>query len=101
MFIGQAPDGHNGKQWTGIDGVVGLDMLARDVLADGMNDKGLAAGLFYHPGFAEYMVYEPGQSDNSITAVDMVSRSIAYGNLSYIAYQSLITRDYPINPGVH
>ena len=72
-FVGQTPDGHNGKQWTAKYGVVGLDMLGKDVLADGMNEKGLAAGLFYHPGFAEYMEYERGQADNTITAVAMVS----------------------------
>lgn len=73
VFVEQTPDGHNGKQWTGKYGVVGLDMLGKDVLADGMNEKGLAAGLFYHPGFAEYMEYEPGQAGNTITAVDVVS----------------------------
>ena len=72
-FVGQTPDGHNGKQWTGKYGVVGLDMLGKNVLADGMNERGLAAGLFYHPGFAEYMEYEREQAGNTITAVDMVT----------------------------
>jgi choloylglycine hydrolase len=72
-FKGMTPDGHNGKPWIAKYGVVGLDMLGKDLLADGMNEKGLAVGLFYHPGFAEYMEYEQGQAQNTITAVDVVS----------------------------
>ena len=72
-FNGLTPDGYNGKKWRAKYGVVGLDMLEKDLLADGMNEKGLAAGLFYHPGFAEYMEYKKDQADNTITAVDVVS----------------------------
>lgn len=72
-FIGLTPDGYNGKEWEAKYGVVGLDMLGRDLLADGMNEAGLAAGLFYHPGFAEYTEYERSQADNTITAVDVLS----------------------------
>lgn len=53
-FRGLTPDGYNGKKWMAKYGVLGLDMLEIDLIADGMNEKGLAAGLFYHPGFAEY-----------------------------------------------
>lgn len=72
-FKGLTPDGHNGKKWTAIYGVVGLDMLGKDMLSDGMNEKGLAAGLFYHPGTAEYMPYENGKASNTITAVDVLA----------------------------
>ncbi|NQV01981.1 MAG: linear amide C-N hydrolase [Bacteroidia bacterium] len=70
-FTGLTPDGLNGKKWEATYGVVGLDMLRRDVLADGMNEKGLAAGLFYHPGFASYPAYEKGLADITITAADV------------------------------
>ena len=72
-FRGLTPDGYNGKEWKANYGVVGLDMLEKDVLADVMNDKGLSVGLFYHPGFAEYMEYDRDQAGNTITAVDVVS----------------------------
>jgi choloylglycine hydrolase len=72
-FNGLTPDGYNGKKWKVKYGVVGLDMLGKDLLGDGMNEKGLAVGLFYHPGFAEYMEYEKDRADNTITAVDVVS----------------------------
>ena len=72
-FNGLTPDGYNGKKWRAKYGVVGLDALEKDLLTDGINEKGLAAGLFYHPGFAEYMEYKKDQADNTITAVDVVS----------------------------
>ena len=72
-FTGLTPDGHNGKKWKSKYGVIGLDMLGKDLLADGMNEKGLATGLFYHPGYATYMEYDKAQSNNTITAVDIVS----------------------------
>lgn len=72
-FRGLTPDGYNGKKWKAKYGVLGLDMLEKDLIADGMNEKGLAAGLFYHSGFAEYVAYEKDQADITITAVDVAS----------------------------
>jgi len=71
-FVGLTPDGYTGKKWKGKYGVVGLDLLEKVTIADGMNEKGLYAGLFYHPGFAEYPKYDPKKSDISITAIDVV-----------------------------
>jgi choloylglycine hydrolase len=72
-FAGLTPDGRNGKEWTAQYGFVGLDALLKDMITDGMNEKGLAVGLFYHPGFAEYPEYVPAQASNTITAVDVAS----------------------------
>lgn len=72
-FQGLTPDGYNGKKWIAKYGVVGLDMVGKDLLADGMNEKGLAAGLFYHPGYAKYPAYKKALADNTITAVDVMS----------------------------
>lgn len=71
-FIGLTPDGKIGKKWKAKYGVVGLDLLEKVTLADGMNEKGLTAGLFYHPGFAEYPKYDPAKAEMSITAIDVV-----------------------------
>ena len=72
-FTGLTPDGHNGKNWQAKYGFVGLDMLGKDLFADALNEKGLSIGLFYHPGFAEYMDYDKTEASNTITAVDLVS----------------------------
>ncbi len=72
-FTGLTPDGENGKKWKAKYGVVGLDMLGQDFIADGMNERGLAAGLFYHVGFACYPSYENDKADISITALDVTN----------------------------
>lgn len=71
-FVGLTPDGYTGKKWTAKYGVVGLDMIHKPTLGDAMNEKGLTAGLFYHPGFAEYPKYDPAKADITITALDVV-----------------------------
>ncbi|WP_024850968.1 linear amide C-N hydrolase [Hydrogenovibrio kuenenii] len=72
-FRGLTPDGNNGKKWTGKYNFLGLDAIGKDVFIDGMNEKGLAVGFFYHKGFAHYMKYDKKKARNTITATDMVS----------------------------
>lgn len=71
-FTGLTPEGENGKTWVAKYGAVALDILEHDWFADGMNEVGLAVGMFYHPGFAEYPAYDPGQADNTISPMDVV-----------------------------
>lgn len=71
-FTGMTPDGLKGRTWTAKYGVVALDMLEHDWFADGMNEAGLAVGLFYHPGFAKYPDYDPAEADRTIGAPDVV-----------------------------
>ena len=71
-FSGHTPDGQNGKHWKGKVGFVAIDMLEKNAFCDGMNEKGLAVGLFYHPGFASYLKYDKTLADSTISAVDVV-----------------------------
>jgi|ETNmetMinimDraft_30_1059905.scaffolds.fasta_scaffold41781_2 choloylglycine hydrolase len=72
-FTGITPDGENGMKWKGLYGFVGIDMLSQDAYADGVNEKGLAAGLFYHPGFASYPEYDASKADITISAKNVIS----------------------------
>lgn len=67
-FTGLTPDGQTGKEYVTKYGVVGLDMLGKDLISDGMNEKGLALGMFYHPGYAVYPKYSKANGDNSISS---------------------------------
>lgn len=71
-FVGTTPDGLNGMRWETKYGIAGLDALERPVLLDAMNEKGLTAGLFYHPGFAEYADYDALDASNSMAPTDVV-----------------------------
>jgi choloylglycine hydrolase len=70
-FTGLTPDGNNGKKFTVKHGIVALDMVGKDYIADGMNDRGLAVGLFYHPGYAKYPKYDKANAASCIAAQDL------------------------------
>jgi len=72
-YTGLTPDRNNGKTWNTKYGFVGLDMVGTDYIADGMNEKGLAVGLFYHIGFAEYPAYDKKLANISISAQDVTN----------------------------
>jgi choloylglycine hydrolase len=65
------PDGKEGLTWTGKYGLVGIDAVGKDIIVEGMNEKGLAVGLFYHPGFAEFQAYDPAQASQSLGPTDL------------------------------
>jgi len=65
------PDGKSGLSWQSIYGVVGIDAVGKDIIVEGMNEKGLTVGLFYHPGFAEYQDYDPAQAAQSLGPTDV------------------------------
>ena len=71
-FTGSTPDDKPGARWMSHHGLVGLDGLNQPFLLDGINDKGLACGAFYLPGFAEYEAYNPREADKSIGPSEVV-----------------------------
>ena len=72
-FGGATPEGKGkGHKWTSKYGIVGIELLEDDILADAMNEEGLTMGLFYHPGYAEYSEFDPGKATTSISLVDLI-----------------------------
>lgn len=71
VFKGRTPDGRGGYRWKGKYAVVGTDMLEKEVLADGFNEKGLALALLYHPGYAEYARYAPDRAGETMGPTDV------------------------------
>jgi choloylglycine hydrolase len=63
----EMPDGKKGLAWTTKYGTVGLDVIEKDLLIDGMNEKGLLVNLFYHEGYAEYAEYDPKKAAKSVS----------------------------------
>ncbi len=65
------PDGKPGLSWQAKYGAVGIDAVGKDILVEGINEKGLAVGLFYHPGFADYQPYDPAAASQSLAPTDV------------------------------
>lgn len=60
-FAATGPGGKPGLVWTSRYAAVGLNAYGVTVLTDGMNEKGLAGGILYFPGYAGYS--DPAKTD--------------------------------------
>ena len=56
----------DGLSWASRYGVVGASAYSSTYFVDGVNEKGLAGGLFYFPGFAEYEDVTPAHYSKSL-----------------------------------
>ena len=70
-YTSRVAEGTDGLTWETVYGAVGLDVLEKDHIQDGMNERGLSVNVFYHPGFAEYAEFDPASADRSIEALDV------------------------------
>lgn len=70
-FAGEVPGGGEGLRWRNRHGYVAIDGLEDGTALDGMNERGLAVGLFYHPGVAEYAPYDPAEQSRSLGPADI------------------------------
>ena len=59
---GTTPDGKEGLKWKSKYANVGANGFGLPVIVDGLNEKGLAVGLFYFPTMAGYMPYTPADA---------------------------------------
>jgi choloylglycine hydrolase len=67
------PDGKAGMKWKTRYGFVGISMLHKNAYVDGLNEKGLAAGMFYLPGFSKYPAYQSDKASSSMAPTDLLS----------------------------
>jgi choloylglycine hydrolase len=64
----------SGLRWTSEYGVVGMNAFGQPgTLTDGMNEKGVYAGLLYMPGFCEYTAAEGADPAELISVIDAVA----------------------------
>ncbi|MFM8936079.1 MAG: linear amide C-N hydrolase [Vulcanococcus sp.] len=73
---GNGPNGTigNGLAWISCYAVVGLNVLGlKDIVPDGMNEKGLASGLLYFGGYAKFQAVPSGQAQRSINSAQLLT----------------------------
>jgi choloylglycine hydrolase len=71
-FQSTTPDGGKGIAWKAKHGFAGVLLLNR-VINTGMNEAGLAGGMFFHKGFAEYAGYDPAKAAVSMAPSDLLA----------------------------
>jgi len=65
-FKGTGPDGKPGKTWTSKYAATGMNAFKLPVLVDGVNEKGLAGGILYFPGYADYTTAADADAGESV-----------------------------------
>lgn len=67
------PDGINGMKFTARFGYVGLAVEQKEFVAEGLNEAGLSAGLFYFPRYGKYEPYDAAQAKQTIADLQVVA----------------------------
>lgn len=71
-YRGTLPDGASkGLQWTVKYGFVGMNVEGVPVVTDGMNEKGLAVGSLYIPGYVKYQPYSPLKASSTLAQFEV------------------------------
>jgi choloylglycine hydrolase len=72
-YKGTAPGMTAGKTWATKYMIIGANALGSDYLSEGMNEKGLSVGAFYHSGYADYQTVNDKEFPNTIGSWEVVS----------------------------
>jgi choloylglycine hydrolase len=67
------PGGIEGMRFTARYGYVGLAVEQKEFIAEGLNEEGLSAGLFYFPGYGAYEAYDPERKAKQISDLQLVA----------------------------
>lgn len=67
------PDGATGMRFKTKYGYVGLAVEQSDFVTEGLNEKGLSAGLFYFPEYGKYEPYSKENASRSMADMQLVS----------------------------
>ena len=71
------PSGTDGVKFKAKYGFVGLAVEQQEFMVEGVNEKGLSAGLFYFPNYGKYQPFDPMQKDKSLADFQVVSYVLA------------------------
>lgn len=67
------PSGRNGMDFTAKYGVIGLSVVQKEFIAEGINESGLSAGLFFFPRYGSYQAYDPAQNARTLADLQVVA----------------------------
>ena len=70
---GNNGDTGSGMRFTAQYGYVGLAVEQKEFVAEGLNEVGLSAGLFYFPNYGKYEQFNPDMKDSTISDLQLVS----------------------------
>lgn len=71
-YTATMPDQKQGLTWKSKYGFTGISVSDDKFIAEGVNEKGLSAGLFYFRNYGSLATYDPQETGNNITDMDFV-----------------------------
>jgi choloylglycine hydrolase len=106
---GSTPDGVPGMKWTAKYASVGANAFGLPVMLNGVNEKGLAVGLFYFPDMAEYMPYDAKDANQTLSAVELGAYILdnfatldeVREGVNKVVVPAVVLKQMGISPGVH
>ncbi|CAN5192335.1 choloylglycine hydrolase family protein [soil metagenome] len=106
---GTTPDGKPGIKWTAKYASIGANGVGLPYIFDGVNEKGLAAGLFYFPTSAGYNAYIASDAPNTLAPWQLGSwilenfASVAEvkSNMDKVVVPAVVFQDWGFAPEVH
>jgi choloylglycine hydrolase len=106
---GITPDGQDGLKWKAKYASVGANGVGLPILIDGVNEAGLAAGLFYFPTTAGYMAYAPTDAARTIAPWQLGSWLLdnfgsvdeVKANIGSIRVAETVLKQWGFSPPVH
>ena len=73
----QTPSGNNGIKIVTKYGYVGIGVLDDNLMAEGVNEKGLLGELFYFPGYGSYEPYDERLNATTLTDAEFLTWVLA------------------------
>jgi choloylglycine hydrolase len=70
---GTTTSGKPGLAWNVRYGVAGMNGFNKTAIIDGLNEKGLAGGIFYMPGYAEYQAVSTDDESKSLAPWELLT----------------------------
>jgi choloylglycine hydrolase len=70
-FTGTTLGGDAGIHWQTKYAMVGANAFNMPQISDGLNEKGLAVGIFYMPGFTKYQAVDAAHVNNSLASWEL------------------------------
>ena len=106
---GTAPDDKDGLKWKAKYASVGANALGLPIVIDGVNEAGLAVGLFYFPTTAGYMPYTPADAGKAIAPWELGSWLLdnfagvdeVKANIGAIVVPATVLKQWGFSPPVH
>lgn len=65
-MAGSLPDNQQGKRWTTRYAALGMNGFGQPIIIDGFNEKGLAGGMLFFPGYAKFVPAKDAPKDKAI-----------------------------------